>query len=141
MIVKFVQIKKNNLIYYVFKIHKRKIGKKFYNKQLWRIRITSVYGSVWHICWCVWHIKSVRDIKFWKILRNFFFQKIKNKIFASFFCSYVVSKLARFARGRIGDSSFNRFALNAIQRYFFGAIFVGGILSGYPSYHWSVPQI
>ena len=34
MIVKFVEIKKNNLIYYVFKIHKRKIGKKFYNKQL-----------------------------------------------------------------------------------------------------------
>ena len=32
MFVKFVQIKKNNLIYYDFKIHKRKIGKKFYNK-------------------------------------------------------------------------------------------------------------
>ena len=45
--------------------------------------------------------------------------------------------VARFARGRIEDSSFNRFALNGIQRDFFGAIFsggilVGGILSGYP---------
>ena len=38
----------------------------------------------------------------------------KNKKFASFFCSYVVSELARFARGRIEDSSFNRFALNGI---------------------------
>ena len=32
----------------------------------------------------------------------------------NFFCSYVVSKLARFACGRIEDSSFNRFALNGI---------------------------
>ena len=43
--------------------------------------------------------------------KNWNFEKKK---IASFFCSYVVSKLARFARGRIGDSSFNRFALNAI---------------------------
>ena len=44
--------------------------------------------------------------------------------------------VARFAGVRIEDSSFNRFALNSIQRYFFGwiffgGIFVGGILSGY----------
>ena len=44
--------------------------------------------------------------------------------------------VARSARVRIEDSSFNRFALNGIQRDFFGCIFsgvifVGGILSGY----------
>ena len=44
--------------------------------------------------------------------------------------------VARFARVRIEDSSVNRFALNGIQRDFFGGIFsgrifVGGILSGY----------
>ena len=61
--------------------------------------------------------------------KTFFFSK--NKIFASFFCSYVVSELARFARGRIEDSSFNRFVLDSIQRDFFGGIFSGGILSGY----------
>ena len=40
--------------------------------------------------------------------------------------SYVVSDLARFARGRIEDSSFNRFALNGIPEFpttlFFGII-------------------
>ena len=42
-------------------------------------------------------------------------RKIVRKIkFASLFCSYVVSELARFALGRIEDSSFNRFALNVI---------------------------
>ena len=46
--------------------------------------------------------------------------------------------VARFARVRIEDSSFNRFALNGIQRDFFGeifsgGIFVGGILSDYLS--------
>ena len=45
--------------------------------------------------------------------------------------------VARFARVRIENSSFNRFALNGIQRDFFGGIFsggifVGGILSRYP---------
>ena len=45
--------------------------------------------------------------------------------------------VARFARVRIEDSSFNRFTLNGIQRDFLGGIFsggifVGGILSGYP---------
>ena len=44
----------------------------------------------------------------------FFFQFREEKKFASFFCSYVVSELARFARGRIEDSSFNRFTLNGI---------------------------
>ena len=48
--------------------------------------------------------------------------------------------VARFARVRIEDSSFNRFALNVIQRDLFGGIFsggtfVGGILSGYPLQH------
>ena len=48
--------------------------------------------------------------------------------------------VARFARGRIEDSSFNRFALNGIQSGFFGGIFSGGIfvgwiLSGYPIQH------
>jgi len=38
--------------------------------------------------------------------------------------------VARFARVRIEDSSFNRFALNGIQRDFFGGIFPGGFLSG-----------
>ena len=55
--------------------------------------------------------------------RQFFFFKLKKKIkkiknknkkIASFFCSHVVSELARFARGRIEDSIFNRFALNGI---------------------------
>ena len=46
--------------------------------------------------------------------------------------------VTRFARVRIEDSSFNRFALNGIQRDFFGGIFSegifsGGILSGYPT--------
>jgi len=39
--------------------------------------------------------------------------------------------VARFARVRIEDSSFNRFALNGILRDFFGGTFFGGILSGY----------
>ena len=39
---------------------------------------------------------------------------LKNQKFASFLYSYVVSELARFARGRIEDSSFNEFALNGI---------------------------
>ena len=39
----------------------------------------------------------------------------------------VVSELARFARGRIEDSSFNRFALNGIQSDFFEGIFSWGI--------------
>ena len=44
--------------------------------------------------------------------------------------------VARFARVRIEESSRNRFALNGIQRDFFGGnfsgrIFVGGILSGH----------
>ena len=51
---------------------------------------------------------------------------LRKKKFASFFCSYVVSELARFTRDRIEDSSFNRFALNGIQRDFFGEIFFRG---------------
>ena len=45
--------------------------------------------------------------------------------------------VARFARVRIEDSSFNRFALNGIQRDFFGGIFSGGIFVGeiLSSYH------
>ena len=39
--------------------------------------------------------------------------------------------VARFARVRIEDSSRNRFALNGIQRDFFGGIFSRGILSEY----------
>ena len=39
--------------------------------------------------------------------------------------------VARFARVRIEDSNRNRFALNSIQKYFFGRIFYGRILSGY----------
>ena len=46
--------------------------------------------------------------------RHFIFFNLKKKKIASFFCSYVVSELARFARGRIEDSSFNRLALNGI---------------------------
>ena len=42
------------------------------------------------------------------------FEKSYEKKIASFFWSYVVLELARFARGRIQDSSFNRFALNGI---------------------------
>ena len=40
-------------------------------------------------------------------------EKKKKKI-VSLFCSYVDSELARFARGRIEDTSLNRFALNGI---------------------------
>ena len=36
-----------------------------------------------------------------------------------------------YARVNIEDSSRNRFAINSIQRDFFGGIFSGGILSGY----------
>ena len=48
--------------------------------------------------------------------------------------------IARFARVRIEDSSRNMFALNGIQRDFFGGIFFGkifsgGILSGYHGSH------
>ena len=54
--------------------------------------------------------------KFFFFFNFFFYKKIskKKKKFALFFCSYVVSELARFARSRIEDSSFNRFALNGI---------------------------
>ena len=77
-------------------------------------RNTSVFGAArMYGASSVWQIKSVRDIKLGKMLRNFF-QKIKNKIFASFFGSQVVLELARFARGRIGYSSFNWFVLNGI---------------------------
>ena len=53
-----------------------------------------------------------------------------------FFSTALVDTMfeARFARIRIEDSSFNRFALNGIQRDFFGGIFSGGILSRYPEY-------
>ena len=49
--------------------------------------------------------------------------------------------VARFARGRIEDSSFKRFALNGIQRDFFGGFFPGGFLSGgfYPDTLINVP--
>ena len=57
-----------------------------------------------------------------------------------FFVATLFRFVARFARVRIEDSGFNRFALNGIQRDFFGGIFsggifVGGILSGYPTNH------
>ena len=47
------------------------------------------------------------------IFSNFFFLKIKK--IASFFCSYVVSELARFARGRIEDSSLTGSRSTAFQ--------------------------
>ena len=66
----------------------------------------------------------------------------KNKHFHNLICVHFLSLLhehtvARFARVRIEDSSFKRFAINGIQRDFFGGIFSGGIfvgviLSGYP---------
>ena len=48
-----------------------------------------------------------------------------------FFVATFFRFVARFGRGRIEDPSFNWFALNGIQRGFFGGNFVGGILSGY----------
>ena len=48
--------------------------------------------------------------------------------------------VGRFARVRVEDSSRNRFALNGIQRDFFGGVFSRGILSGYRLVHiqWTI---
>ena len=57
-------------------------------------------------------------------------KKIEIKKIASFFCRYVASELARFARGRIKDSSFNRFALNGIPELPATLCFYGGENTG-----------
>ena len=58
----------------------------------------------------------------------FFFLNLKKKL-KNILCFSVATLfrfVARFARGRIENPSFNRFALNGIQRYFFGGFFPGG---------------
>ena len=55
--------------------------------------------------------------------QNFYF-------YISFSVATLFRFIARFARVRIEDSSRIRFALNGIQRDFFGGIFSGGIFSG-----------
>ena len=65
--------------------------------------------------------RTFRAGKIW--CQNFFFQ-------IRFSVATLFRFVARFARVRIDDSSFNRFALNGIQRYFFGGIFPGRFLSG-----------
>jgi len=50
----------------------------------------------------------------------------KKKLASRFSVASLFRFVARFARVKIEDSSFNRFALNGIQRGFIGGFFSGG---------------
>ena len=69
--------------------------------------------------------------------RSFSRRFFPRRFFFSFiFLSTLFRFVARFARVRIEDSSFNRFALNGIQRDFSGGFFPGGFYAVTTSKRW-----
>ena len=98
-------IKKSSDIY--FSSNNRKLG-LFFQKKWHKMAITRKIkiGKIWKLVLLSNEPISNLPCKL---------KKKKKKNFASFFCSYGVSELARFARGRIQDSSLTGSLSTAFQ--------------------------